>query len=273
MSTYKILASDLDGTLLNSKGDVSDENLKAVAELVHRGALFVPSSGRTFSEIPENIRENPDIRYVIHSSGAVVYDKLTGQRISFCIPKELSSIVFDLLSQYECHITLRQKGRTLVNGKKMNKITCEYNQVWDIHYELIDKLAVRIDDFDKQVREMEDIEMISVFFHNDADIDRAKERIEATGKLIAAKACPHNIEISYIEAGKGNALAALADKLGISILETVAVGDSANDLPMILEAGLGLAMKNASAEVKAAANETVCNNDEHVVEYILSKYF
>ncbi len=272
MSNYKIVASDLDGTLLNSANEVSQENFSAIAELVRRGVLFVPASGRTLCEIPLNILDNENIRYIIHSSGAVVYDKITNDTIKLCIPRELSAFIFDLLESYQCHITIRQHGQTFVNVLQMTKEQIDYNQVWDIHYELIDRQAVRLSDFDKKVREMDDIEMISLFFHDDSDIDRVKAALEATGRLIAAKACPHNIEISYIEAGKGNALSALVKSLGIPISEAVAVGDSANDLPMLSTVGLGLAVSNASNQVKAAAKEVICSNDEHAIKYILEKY-
>ena len=68
--------------------------------------------------------------------------------------------------------------------------------------------------------------------------------------------------------GNVNALLRLASLLGATVEETVAVGDSQNDLDNLRHAGLALAMSNATDEVKAAAHRTVCHNDEHVMAYI-----
>ena len=63
---YHIIASDLDGTLLNSAGVISPENLAAIHELTEKGSHFVPASGRGYSEMPQQIHDCPDIRYIIH---------------------------------------------------------------------------------------------------------------------------------------------------------------------------------------------------------------
>ena len=71
----KLVACDLDGTLLNDKGEVSRENLDAIKELTERGIYFVPASGRAYAELIPPLSENPYIRYYALSSGANLYDK------------------------------------------------------------------------------------------------------------------------------------------------------------------------------------------------------
>lgn len=75
MHRFKIITSDLDGTLLNSRSEISSENLRAIHELSNRGIYFVPSTGRTVSELPAEIINDPAIRYIIHSNGAVLLDR------------------------------------------------------------------------------------------------------------------------------------------------------------------------------------------------------
>ena len=72
---YKIVASDLDGTLLQYDGRVSAENWRAIEEMGKMGVQFVPASGRSFNEMPDELRESPLIRYYITSDGTTVYDK------------------------------------------------------------------------------------------------------------------------------------------------------------------------------------------------------
>ena len=75
MQNYKLIVSDLDGTLLNEEMETGERNDAAIRAFFERGILFVPSSGRTYYEIPESVRENPYVRYVIYSNGTAVYDK------------------------------------------------------------------------------------------------------------------------------------------------------------------------------------------------------
>ena len=82
MSKYKLLITDLDGTLLCKPGYLGDVNQRAMEELVARGVTIVPCTGRTIVETPAEIRDNPLIRYYIQSDGAVVYDKKMNKRIN-----------------------------------------------------------------------------------------------------------------------------------------------------------------------------------------------
>ena len=87
------------------------------------------------------------------------------------------------------------------------------------------------------------------------------------------EASEYNIEIMNIEAGKGNALYALCDLLGVDYEDTISMGDSDNDSSVTKAAGLGLAMANAVDSLKAIADEIICSNEEHGVEYVLNHYF
>jgi len=272
-ANYKIVASDLDGTLLNSVSEVSLENLEAIASLTEKGVYFVPATGRTISEIPETIRDNPAVRYIIHSSGAAVYDKKSGERISFCIDNALARKVFTAILKYECHISVRIGGKILTGTEMKTPESYAYNQVWSVHSELLDEIAENIPDIKSKLLDMDGVEMISLFFHDDEDVERLSEELRAIGSLNLARAWEHNLEITYVDAGKGNALAALAEKLSLSMSETLAVGDSGNDAPMIEMAGLGLAVSNATDSLKKIADGVICSNDEHAIKYVLEEYF
>ena len=97
MRKYRIVCSDLDGTLFNNHTQISRENLEAIDMLIQKGVYFVPSTGRTFSELPAELKEHPAIRYIIHSNGAAVLDKQTNTRILTCIPNQATRKVLDLL--------------------------------------------------------------------------------------------------------------------------------------------------------------------------------
>lgn len=273
MAEYKIVASDLDGTLLDSNGKLSKENLEAISSLNERGVLFVPASGRSLSEIPAEIREHPSIRYIIHSSGAVVYDKLTDERISFCFPKELSCEIMSLLFGIDCHLTVRHRGRMFTSLDKMNEESFRKYKVWKPHEDLLRRVGEPITDFKERFLSAEDVEMISVFIGDNDRFLALKSRLSEIPDVNVASACAYNIELTYSKAGKGNALSALAKKLNIPICETVAVGDSENDLPMVLAAGLGLAVENADESLKKYADRVICSNDYGILKYLLETDF
>ena len=269
---YKIVACDLDGTLFDSKGRFSRENSRAIEELSSLGVQFVPTSGRTLSDIPEPVRNHPSVRYIIHSSGAVVYDKLSGEKISFCMPKSLSEPLLDLLFSAECHISVRRGGITYVDELQMSDDKSDYYNVWDVHWKLLINYGKPIRDFKNTVLAFDEIEMISVFFKDDSDLCRIRDILQRDERLNVVSVCPYNLEIIFKDAEKGRALAALADKLSIPMEQTVAVGDSENDLSMIDAAGLGLAMENAKDYVKSRADAVICHCDDHAVKFIKEKY-
>ena len=269
---YKIIASDLDGTLLDSRGEVSAENMDAIAKLCEKGVVFAPCTGRTYSEIPEKILNIPAIRYVIHSNGAVVYDRVSKNRILNCIPNDVVNKAMDIFSAYEHHITFRHNGECYVDARFQDEKTFEYFHVIDSHQGVIRDYAVYLDDFEKTLREKDDVEVFSVFFSNMEDKLRCRRLIEDTGRLKVVEASEYNLEIMSIYAGKGTALYALADLLGIDRSATIGMGDSDNDSSLIEAAGLGLAMSNSCEPLKNIADEIICSNDEHGVVYVLNNY-
>ncbi len=272
MHHFKIITSDLDGTLLNGQSEISSENLRAIDELTRRGIHFVPSTGRTFSELPKEIVSNPAIRYVIHSNGAVVLDRQTNQRSLTCIPNETTKQILDVLNSYETHITVRQDGNCFVDAALTDETSYDYYNVCEPHRVVVRKFAKYLDDLKVFCYQAEDVEVVSAFFHDVSKIADCRKQIEELGNLRVVAVDKYNLEIMNIHAGKGNALRALADMAGVDIADTISIGDSDNDESMIRAAGFGLAVSNAWESLKAAADAVICSNEEHVLDYVLAHY-
>lgn len=273
MRSYKIIACDLDGTLLNDKAEISSQNLRAIEELLKRGVYFVPSSGRTLSEIPWQIKDNPAIRYIIYSNGAVVADRHTDKRISYCIPNGTGREILDVLNSFETHITFRRDGESFVDAAFQSDEAYEYYNVCIPHRVVVRSFAVYCENFRDISYSSDNVEVFSAFFRNYDDKITCKKIIEKNKNLRAVEVSEHNIEIVNVNAGKGNALYALADMIGVDYADTLSMGDSENDSSIIRAAGLGLAVSNACDSLKAVADEVICSNEEHAVEYVLSHYF
>lgn len=273
MSNYKIVASDLDGTLLNDKAEISRENLNAIDELIKKGVYFVPCTGRTISEIPAELTNNPNIRYIIHSNGASVYDKETDKRILNCIPNSLGREILDIVNEYECHITFRRNGKCYVDSAFQSEEDFAYYNVCEAHCDVVRKFATHLDDFKTESYMADEVEVFSVFFHNYEDKLKCKKKFEEIQGLCVVAVSEYNLEIVNVNAGKGNALCTLAELTGVDIRDTISIGDSDNDSNITKVAGLGLAVSNAESSLKEIADEIICSNEEHVAIYVLKHYF
>ena len=270
---YQIIATDLDGTLLNSRGAVSPENWAAIEKLQALGAHLVPATGRAFQAMPTELIESPLIRYYITSNGAAVYDKKTGSSYELALSRQLANEVLDKLYSYPVCVMFHTENRSCTEARTHNAAYYEsfhMNRTW-VNYVL--EKETPIPDLKELAYSARSIESVTVFFRNMEELLECKAFFEKDSRLQVAQTDAYNIEICSSQAGKGNALRLLADILGTSVDAAIAVGDSTNDMTMIETAGLGLAMSNGVPEVKAAADGVICSNREHAMQYILEHYY
>ena len=274
MQTYKLISSDLDTTLLSSDMTLSKENEEAIHALAQKGIYFVPNSGRTLSEFSPQILNHPDIRYLIYSDGAAIYDRITGETLSAYLNQNVYTELLSIFAKYECYITVRFGGVSYVNEKLFNEERMVYHRIGKYYRDFLFATNHPTKNFDSFCKELSDVEMICAFFRKDEELAECCNRIQALGGTMIVSSMEHNIEILSENAGKGTAMLRLAKSLGIEQEETIAVGDSTNDTDMITKAGLGLAVNNAWQELKDSADLVLpCTNDEHVAEYLLKTYF
>lgn len=273
MSNYKLVFSDLDGTLLRRDMTVSDENKAAIKKMTELGVGFVASSGRAHTGLPEDVVNCDDIRYLISSNGAVIYDKAVKKNIvtSF-MPREVAEVMFEVVKKYDASVFAHFNGIMYVDEALTKKKNYEYYNINDYYSGFIERTGITLDSVIDTASKIDNLEMITVFFHSQEELDECTERILAIGDYKVVSSCAFNIEIFYKKSGKGASLRALAEHLGISIEDTIAVGDSTNDKPMIDAAGLSLAMENAFPEVKKSADAVICHYNDHAADYILKHY-
>ena len=268
---YKIIFTDLDRTLLNNEMRLSEENRLAIQQYVDMGGVFVPNSGRSIGEIPDEVTELPEVRFVIGSNGADIYDKQTGEHIGAAMTREEVAKVFDILSEYEVFLGVHYHGDGYVDADRLDLEIMRYYNVDDYFGQYYLDTNLPHKEFDAFCRGMEEVEMVCAFFRSPEGQETCHTRLQEEGFMVASSHA-HNIEIFSPSAGKGNAVRRLAAHLGIACEETVAMGDSKNDLSMLEAAGLGLAVANGSEITKANADAVICRNDEHIMPYVMKKY-
>ena len=130
---YRIIASDLDGTLFNTDHRISEKNMAAIEWLYNNGYHFVPSSGRAFNEMPSVLKEHPLIRCYINSDGGMVYDKKENRSYPLTMSKEVSNKVLDVLYRYNVNMMLHADTTSYVDLDLHNEDDyrkCNYSTSW-----------------------------------------------------------------------------------------------------------------------------------------------
>ena len=270
---YKIVASDLDGTLLNKEQTVSEENFRAISEMNRLGVEFVPTTGRGMNEIDRSLINSPDIRYIITSNGAVLFDKNIGKPLlTRYVSKDSVHLILEALRPYNVFIAVHEGGTTYFDKNKYNPEFMNLCGIDAYYGHILSQHAEAVEDFESFLLSSDEMELICIFFEPDKGARTCKQIFEDSGKLCAANPHANYLEVYSSEAGKGKTLAAFAEKLGVDIADVIAVGDSNNDSTMIQEAGLGLAVANACDALKELADQTICDNSEHIAKYVLENY-
>ncbi len=276
MQDIRLIALDLDGTLLNSDKQLSERNRKALEDAAAAGIEIVPATGRFYKGMPQVIRDLPFVRYVITINGAEVFDVKTGEPIyAATIPTE------DAVAFYEYLDTLPVIYDTYINGwgymtAWMQERADEY--ISYIHsLKMVRELRSPVPELKAFIRENGyRPQKMQLFTKDDVPYRDALVPIlaEKFPQYQVSTSLVNNIEINSLDADKGKALLCMAEKLGIRRDQTMAFGDGLNDLTMLKAAGCGVAMANGHADVKAAADRIAedCDADgvAKVIEELLA---
>ena len=272
MQKYKLVVSDLDGTLLSHDMVLTDENIEAIKAIKESGAEFVASSGRTLYEIPRCILDNEHIRYIGYSNGTAVYDKALKRDImSSRISNSVVKSVIDIVNDYEIALAIHHDGYSYFEKNNTTLEACEKHNINPYYREVLLKTHL-IENVRAKALSSDGVEAIVMFFADDRELDLCRTRLEALGTLTVTSSVEHNIEVCSNKAGKGAALTFIRDMLGIDKDAVIAVGDNMNDTSMFEVAGLSLCTSNGSAEAKSYADEVICSVNENTAKYIYDTF-
>ena len=261
----RIIALDLDGTLLDSEKRLSDVNRDALARAAEKGVLIVPTTGRFFGMMPPAVRDLPFVRYAITINGAQVYDRETDTAIVRDeIPLSMALGIMEVLDRYDviydCYrqnwgwmtMALQDKAADYATNEHYLKMVREFRKP-------VPELKAHL----KATADQGDVQKIMLFsrlqvagskFQVSSVLGDVKGEIEAKFPEIKVTSSTwNNIELNIKSAHKGNALKRFAEHLGFTLENCMAFGDGMNDFTMVEAAGLGIAMANAEPEVKRVA--------------------
>lgn len=270
----KLILTDLDGTLLRNDKSLSPANRAALERGAAQGAQVVFATGRFFGGIPRELRDMPFLRYFILMNGAKVYDREEDRVLYRAeIGLETAERVFDLFEPLDATVDCYQNDRSLMDRRYYDRL--EYYIPDPVARAMIRSNRTPVDHFREAVRSGgNSVQKIQSFFPRLELRPRVMERLgREFPQLVLSISISNNLEINAPDATKGAALLALCRALDIDRSETVAFGDGTNDLTMLKEAGVGVAMANAAPETLAAADLTAPSNQEDGVAKVLEQWF
>ena len=273
MKKYRLVAADLDGTLLDKKGEIGSDTVAAIRELHEKGVECVIATGRAYNEIPEVLRDCPYVRYIIFSNGAVLFDRKEDRKIVTYIPNPTVRKMMDIINDYEIQNTVHIGSVSYYEKREPLEKVKDYYRISPLYVKNVGKNAVPIENFDAFIRSSDEVEVFSLYFHDDTELKECAERLRDLGDLYITFTAHANFEVFDTMSGKDKGLMRLAEYTGIPLEEMITVGDSENDLAMTKISGLGLAVKDASPVLLSAADGTVSEGGDGVMRDILTKYF
>ena len=270
----RLIATDLDGTLLDEEKKVPEENMAMLRKCAEHGIEIVPATGRTVKGIPETLKTLPGVRYVIATNGAVVADLKEDRILDTCrLPVEIAVKIMELARDshddimYDAYI----EGNGYTRQEFMDNIR-RYVKTEGM-VALVMRTRKAVSDSIAYVKEQgKPVDKINLYF---ADMDaraRMRETLKGIKGILVSSSIPNNLEINAEGADKGSALLRLAELLHIKREETMAFGDGENDISMIAMAGIGVAMENGVDQVRAAADHVTGTNEEAGVAAAIRKF-
>ena len=278
-AAIRVIALDLDGTLLDSAKRLSEANRAALEYAAAKGALVVPTTGRFFGMMPPAVRDLPFVRYAITINGAQVYDRVADTAIVRDeIPVEMALELMRLLDGYDVVYDCYRLNWGWMTESLQAKAA---DYATDAHY------LKMIREFRRPVPELKahiaataaegDVQKVMLFARNAPEGEAVTKAIaEDVGKrfpsIKVTASTWNNLEFNIATAHKGNALRRFAEHLGLTLSNCMALGDGMNDLTMIEAAGVGVAMANAHPKVLAAADWVSPSNDEDGVAAAIRKF-
>ena len=287
---YKLVAIDLDGTMLNQYGIITEKTKKAISKAQEKGVEVMIASGRAITSVKRFSKEINSNKYFISGNGAITYDiknnKILYENIlsktkalkiiKICeensiyynvytengiIAKNLS---YNTLYYYKDNLTKPDENRTHINIVENVYDYFEQREEKILKIMICDEHKTVFNSIVRKIKELSEIEVLEVSHMSRKIIKQGTDEIALEYFYT---------EVSAKDVDKWNALEEIMGLMNISKEEVVTIGDNANDLKMITNAGLGVAMGESAPYVKQSADIIAPTNDEDGVAIILNKIF
>lgn len=268
----RMIGLDLDGTLLTGQKELTAGNRAALEKAAENGVYIVPVTGRPLSGIPTQVMELDFIRYAITSNGAVTTDRACGKTIrERCMSKETAEKTLRAAQGERIILEYFTGGYGYHDSVTHELLWKKFENTPILRY--LEKSRIPVEDLYGRLRESRrGIENLSIMCPTPEVKESILSRVKGIEGIRIIYPWPTDLEITSMDADKGEALLSLAAGLGINREEVMAMGDGNNDLGLMNAAGLSVAMGNSSPEVLAAADFQTSDNEHDGVAEAINRY-
>lgn len=261
----KLVAIDLDDTLLDSRLRIAPGCRQAIRQVQARGVMVTLATGRMFrSALPYADQLQVDMPLITYQ-GALVKVSRSGEELYYQpVPTEPGLEVMDYFDRAGVHYHCYFDDQLCL--EKLDEEGLKYAALAGVKPVIVENLK-------KTIREQPTPKILAVLYKEELLLAMEKELKNRLGDVLnITRSKPYYLEFMHPLAGKGRALETIARHYGIRQREVMALGDSYNDLAMIQWAGLGVAMGNARESVKQAADYVTLSNEEEGVAAALRRF-
>lgn len=260
---YKLIAADMDGTLLDDNSILTKRTEIALKAAVNSGVLFVASTGRPMCGV-EALNElfDVDLPFIIFNGAAIITGKSRNVLYSSVLAADYVKEVYNLGMSRNVPIVLWVGEKLFVSGD------CEAIR----DYQKISYAPINI------IRDIDEVKDLGasklLWIAPPEDITRYQDEMNRHfgGRINCHASRPYMLEFVNAEASKGRALEKIGKVYGIDKSEMIAVGDGYNDLSMLEYAGLGVAMQNAPDDIKSLCQYVTLSNNDNGVAAVIDKF-
>lgn len=265
---YRLLVLDLDGTLTNSKKEISPRNLSTLIRLQQSGVRLVLASGRpTYGIAPlaEQLQMKQHGGFILSYNGGEIIDWSTGEVVyKNLLPDDVVPLLYN---------AAHQRNQAILTYDNEYILTEHPDDPYVQKEAFLNKMQVRPTNDFLQAAPLP-LPKCLIVGHPDSLIEtEAHLSLTLQGRISVYRSEPYFLELVPLGIDKAASLAVLLEKLGMTREEMVAMGDGYNDLSMIKFAGMGVAMANAQEPVRKAADYVTLSNDEDGVAEAVEKWF
>ena len=262
MTAKKLIALDIDGTMLDSRKRIPPEVAEAVREAAAAGIILAFATGRAVPEMDEMFAAFPEIRYSVFASGAGIFDRQTNTAHGLRpLSRESVCCILAAAREKDLMPQIVLTDRDVIQDTHLENLEHFNMGIYRPLYERTMTLTPDIYGFAEENADR--ILKLNLYHADPAERVRTREQLsgESMPELELVYSEISSLECSASGVSKGTGLERLCRHLDIPLSDCVAVGDAENDIPMLRTAGLGIAMGNAALSVQAAAGLTVADND------------
>ena len=265
--SIKLVAVDLDGTLLNERGVVSEATKAAIDRAQSRGVIVAFCTGRTLAESRPVIASLPQVRYAVTTTCGRILNLHTGEYLGGVrLEPDLARSLAERLREHPAFFAVMADGEVYSDEANFAYATPIFSESWHMYHR---SSYTIVDDVQELLKNRtEPVEKLFFIFRDRESRDAAWPCVQDAPCYVACSGS-NNIELTAIGADKGVGLKILAEHLGIAREETCACGDNINDLEMLQYAGLAVAMGNATPDTKKHADVIAPSNREDGVAWVL----